>query len=55
MDMESKTVDTYDLDHEVKLQSKAYQAFRKEQEYWRIKSHNTWLKVGDKNTVYFHR
>ena len=55
MDMERKIMESNDLEYEVKLQSITFQYFCKEEEYWRLKSHNTWLKFGDKNTAFFHR
>eukprot|EP00253_Pinus_taeda_P008759 PITA_08759 len=33
----------------------AYQPFRNEEEYWRLKSRSLWLKGGDRNTSFFHR
>eukprot|EP00253_Pinus_taeda_P011429 PITA_11429 len=43
------------LEKETKAQCSAHHTFRKEKEYWRLKSRSLWLKVGDRNTSYFHR
>eukprot|EP00253_Pinus_taeda_P026917 PITA_26917 len=54
-DMESKNINEELLDLETKAQRAAYQSFRQEEEYWRLKSRSLWLKVGDRNTSFFHR
>ena len=43
------------LEKEQKYQFNSFQAFRREEEYWRLKSRSNWLKVGDQNTSFFHK
>ena len=40
---------------EQEAQLNASKAFRKEEEYWRLKSWNLWLIAEDKNTSFFHK
>jgi hypothetical protein len=54
-DMESKDITTEMLEKEIKAQRSTYQSFRREEEYWRLKSRSLWLKAGDRNTSFFHR
>ena len=39
---------------EQQAQFNAFRAFRKEEEYWRLKSRSIWLQAGDRNTSFFH-
>lgn len=55
IEMESETVNATLLDNEIKAQRVAYQSFRTEEDYWRMKSRSLWLKGGDRNTSFFHR
>ena len=43
------------LEKEQKAQFNSFRAFRREEEYWRLNSRSTWLKVGDWNTSFFHK
>jgi hypothetical protein len=43
------------LTQEVVLQKSLHQAYRTEEDYWRVKSRNLWLQAGDKNTTFFHK
>ena len=43
------------LNKEAAYQRNTHQAFRREEEYWRLKSRSLWLKAGDRNTLFFHR
>jgi len=54
-DMEIKEITTEVLETETQAQRLVHQSFRKEEEYWRIKSRSLWLKEGDRNTAFFHR
>eukprot|EP00253_Pinus_taeda_P010020 PITA_10020 len=55
MGLEEKAISATDLDKEKYAQRKAYNSFRNEEEFWRLKSRSLWLKAGDRNTTYFHR
>lgn len=52
--MESREITPSLLDKEVKIQCSAFRSFRTEEEHWRLKSQSLWLKVGDRNTTFFH-
>ena len=43
------------MEKEQQAQLNAFRALRKEEEYWRLKSHSIWLQAGDINTSFFHR
>lgn len=53
--MEKTEVSSSELDKEKIAQRRSYSFFRREEEYWRIKSCSLCLKAGDRNTTYFHR
>ena len=54
-EMESKDITAELLEKEIKEKRSTYQSFRKEEEYWRLKSRSLWLKARDRNTSFFHR
>ena len=43
------------MEKEQRAQFNAFRAFRKEEEYWILKSRIIWLQAGDRNTSFFHR
>jgi hypothetical protein len=53
--METIDIARTELEKEQQAQCRTYCAFRKEEEYSRLKSCSLWLKAGDRNTSYFHR
>ena len=55
LEMEEKEITPSLLEKEQKSQLISFQAFKREEEYWRLKSQTTWLKAGDRNTSFFHK
>ena len=55
LEMEETEITLALLAKEQNAQSISFQAFRREEEYWRLKSRSTLLKVGDRNTSFFHK
>jgi len=53
--MENAIVTEELLDQEAHLQQCLHKACLVEEENWRLKSRNLWLKAGDKNTAFFHK
>jgi hypothetical protein len=53
--MEYDEVSNQDLMEERTLCNKLHQAYRKEEEVWRLKSCSLWLHFRDKNTSFFHK
>eukprot|EP00253_Pinus_taeda_P009219 PITA_09219 len=54
-EMENTFPSASELAQEKLAQKNVYCSFRKEEEYWRLKSRILWLKSGDRNTSYFHK
>ena len=55
MEMEESEITSAMLEKEQKSQFNSFRAFRQNEEYWRLKSHSTWLKTGDWITSFFHK
>ena len=53
--MEDRDITISQLTLEQIAQFNTSQSFREEEEHLRLKTRSRWLKVGDKNTAYFHR
>ena len=55
LEMEETEITPALLEKEQKAQLNSFQDFRREEEYWRLKSRSTSLKAGDQNTSFFHK
>ena len=55
MEMEEFEITHERLEKEQRAQLCSFRAFRREEEYWRLKSRSTWLLAGDMNTYFFHK
>ena len=55
MEMEESEITPNLLEKEQRAQFCSFRAFRREEEYWRLKSMSTWLLAGDRNTSFFHK
>ena len=53
--MEESKITPALLEKEQKAQFNSFRASRREEEYWILKSCNTWLKSRDRNTSFFHK
>jgi ribonuclease HI len=53
--MENASLTKELIDQEAQLQQCYHKACLAEEEYWRLKSRNLWLKAGDRNTAFFHK
>lgn len=53
--METTLVSVLDFQKEAKTFKALHANLRREDEYWRLKPRNNWLKVGDRNTIFFHK
>ena len=55
MEMGDSEITPTSLEKEKKCQFNSFQYFRREEEYWKLKSRSTWMKVVDRNTSFFHK
>lgn len=53
--LETTEITKEELDKESQLQHKFHKACLVEEELWRLKSRSLWLKVGDRNSSFFHK
>ena len=54
LDSENVEITKVILDEEASLQQSFLKASLAEEDHWRLKSRNLWLKAGDRNTSFFH-
>ena len=47
LEMEELEITPAMLEKEQRAQFNSFRAFRREEEYWRLKSRSTWMKAGD--------
>eukprot|EP00253_Pinus_taeda_P034292 PITA_34292 len=55
LNAENEVITKEVLDNKVELQQKLLKTSLAEEEHWRVKSRRLWLKVGDRNSAFFHK